>query len=121
MRDGFPRFCRSCRTIYTARRKYALFETDKAVVIMSLSGAAKRIEFNEITESKEAPASQRILIPNTVKFERGDAEYFKLNIDSLKLFKSFVRFLEALTFHQSNCHVYAVKLIIGSQLILHLV
>ena len=67
-----------------ARRKYALFETDKAVVIMSLSGAAKRIEFNEITESKEAPASQRILIPNTVKFERGDAEYFKLNIDSFE-------------------------------------
>lgn len=67
-----------------ARRKYALFETDKAVVIMSLSGAAKRIEFNEITASKEAPASQRILIPNTVKFERGDAEYFKLNIDSFE-------------------------------------
>ncbi len=65
------------------KRKYALFETEKALVVMSIANAVRRIDYNKIKEKSQV-TSQGILIPITLKFERADAEYFELNKNSFE-------------------------------------
>ena len=63
------------------KKRYALFETAKGLVLMSISAALRRVRYEEILGSLrggETP-SQKLLIPLSLKFERGDDEYFSAN------------------------------------------
>lgn len=63
------------------KKRYALFETAKGLVLMSISAALRRVRYEEVLRSLrggETP-SQTLLIPLPLKFERGDDEYFSAN------------------------------------------
>lgn len=63
------------------KKRYALFETAKGLVLMSISAALRRVRYEEILRSLrggETP-SQTLLIPLPLRFERGDDEYFSAN------------------------------------------
>ena len=63
------------------KKRYALFETAKGLVLMSISAALRRVCYEEILRSLrggETP-SQTLLIPLPLRFERGDDEYFSAN------------------------------------------
>ncbi len=63
------------------KKRYALFETSKGLVLMSISAALKRVRYEEILKSLRGSRvdSQNFLIPVSLKFERGDDEYFLAN------------------------------------------
>ncbi len=69
------------RYIGCFKKRYALFETSKGLVIMSISAALKRVRYEEILKSLKGEQidSQSFLIPISLKFERGDDEYFLAN------------------------------------------
>ncbi len=69
------------RYVGCLKKRFALFETAKGLVIMSISAALKRVRFERILKNLrgEKVVSQNLLIPLTLKFERGDEEYFSAN------------------------------------------
>ena len=72
---------RNWRYIGCYKKRYAMFETAKALVVMSISDALKRVRYEEILKSLRGAEvlSQSVLIPIPLKFERGDDEYFSAN------------------------------------------
>lgn len=69
------------RYIGCYKKRYAIFETSKALVMMSISDALKRVRYEEILKGLRGAdvLSQVVLIPISLKFERGDDEYFSAN------------------------------------------
>ena len=63
------------------KKRYAIFETAKGLVLMSISSAIKRVRFEEILRSLRGSnvEAQTLLVPISLKFERGDDEYFSAN------------------------------------------
>ena len=63
------------------KKRYAIFETAKGLVLMSISSAIKRVRYEEILHALRGSnaVSQTLLVPISLKFERGDDEYFSAN------------------------------------------
>lgn len=62
-------------------RRYALFESAKGLVLMSISSALRRVKYSRIMESmgNAEKKSQMLLMPISLKLDRGDSEYFEAN------------------------------------------
>ena len=69
------------RYIGCLKKRFAIFETAKGLVLMSISSALKRVRYEEILAGLRGGkvVSQNLLIPLPLKFERGDDEYFSAN------------------------------------------
>lgn len=69
------------RYIGCLKKRFAIFETAKGLVLMSVSAALKRVRYEEILAGLRGGkvVSQNLLIPLPLKFERGDDEYFSAN------------------------------------------
>lgn len=69
------------RYIGCLKKRFAIFETSKGLVLMSISSALKRVRYEEILAGLRGGkvVSQNLLIPLPLKFERGDDEYFSAN------------------------------------------
>ena len=80
-RDAARAVAEDWRYLGCFKKRYALFETAKGLVLMSISAALRRVRYEEILRSLrggETP-SQTLLIPLPLRFERGDDEYFSAN------------------------------------------
>lgn len=78
-------FSSDWRLIGFFQKKYAIFETEKSMVLMSISSAIKRIDYTRIVSSSAAgAASQKLLIPVNLNFDRSDAECFLANISAFE-------------------------------------
>ncbi len=71
----------SWRYVGCLKKRFALFETAKGLVIMSISSALKRVRYEMIMRDLQSQnaLSQNLLIPISIKFERGDDECFFAN------------------------------------------
>ena len=69
------------RYIGCFKKRLALFENRRGMIMMHISAALKRIHYARIMDSlaEEKPPSQVLLLPLTVKFERADDEFFAAN------------------------------------------
>ena len=67
------------------QKKYALFQTEKSLAIVSISAALKRVAYERITRSKSGKGeSQKLLIVPVVRVEPADAECLKANMQRFK-------------------------------------
>ncbi len=77
--------CAGWRLIGFFQRKYALYETEKSLVLMSISAALKRVTYARIMgEGFEKVSSQKLLIPANLNFERADSECFEANLEAFE-------------------------------------
>lgn len=62
-------------------RRYALFESAKSLVLMSIVGALRRVNFNCIMNALEGrkAVSQKLLLPINISFSSLDGEFFRAN------------------------------------------
>lgn len=77
--------CAGWRLIGFFQRKYALYETEKSLVLMSISAALKRVAYARIMgDGFEKVPSQKLLIPANLNFERADSECFAANLEAFE-------------------------------------
>ncbi len=69
-------------------KRYALFETQSgSLVILSVASAMKRINYDRIVRNfaGEKPASQSLLIPVNIEFDRADDEIFRRSLKGFEV------------------------------------
>ena len=83
--QSFDSLIADWRYIGCLKRRYAIFETAKGMVMMSVSAALKRVRYEKILKNLrgENAASQSILIPLTINLERADDEFLCANKETL--------------------------------------
>ncbi len=66
------------------KKRFAIFETRRGLVMMSISAALKRVHYARIISSllESKADAQNLLLPITLKFERADDEVFAANKDA---------------------------------------
>ncbi|MBQ6534851.1 MAG: hypothetical protein IJI37_06735, partial [Opitutales bacterium] len=76
-----PKLPDDWRYVGCFKRRFAMFETPKGILMMSISAALKRVRYEEILASLggSREPSQTLLVPISLKFDRGDGEYFSAN------------------------------------------
>lgn len=66
------------------QKRFAIFETEKSLALLSISAALKRIDYEKILAGEKLANSQKFLIAVNLKFERADAEFFEANRSSFE-------------------------------------
>ena len=76
------------RYVGCVHKKYAVFETQKSMVLMSVTSALRRVHYQRAMDSLHSgggTVSQRLLIPASIKFDRADAEFYEINKKAFKM------------------------------------
>ena len=73
------------RLITLLKKRYALFDTARGLVMLHLRHADQRVRFERISKEfqEDAPPSQRLLIPHPIEFEPLAAEALKSQLKQL--------------------------------------
>jgi DNA mismatch repair protein MutL len=76
---------RTWRLLAVLKKRYAIFDTTRGLVMLHLRHADQRVRFERISKqySKEAPPCQRLLIPHPVEFEPLASEALKTQLELL--------------------------------------
>ena len=74
------------RYVGCVHKKYAVFETDKSMVLMSVTSALRRVHYQRAMDSMKSgkAVSQRLLIPASIKLDRADADFYETNKKAFK-------------------------------------
>jgi DNA mismatch repair protein MutL len=82
---GTPLLQIPLRLLGVIGRLYAVFESDRGIVLMDQHAAHERVLYEQMLERMERSAapSQRLLLPETVELGARDAQFLRENLDQL--------------------------------------